>query len=313
MRILITGATGLVGRAITTLCLEKGYQVNYLTTSKKKLRNAEAYRGYYWDPATSTIDTACFQDVDIVINLAGAPIAKRWTSAYKKEILRSRVNALQTLYKGLKETAVLPTRLLSASAIGVYPDSPRNYYHEDEEASANSFLGEVVVEWEKAADQFKSLGIQVTKIRIGLVLSMQGGALPAMVQPVKMYAGAAFGSGEQWQSWIHVEDLAALFLHLAEEELDGVYNGVSPNPVPQKKLLQEIARILDRPMWMPAIPAGVLRLLLGQMSAVLLESQRVSAKKTEASGFVFSYCNLRPALEDLLMSHKKSRLPEEPA
>lgn len=309
MRLLITGATGLVGRAIVKKCLDRGIEVNYLTTSKHKLDRIEGCRGFYWDPSNSEMDLSALQGVDAIINLAGSTIAKRWTRAYKKQVLQSRTASLNTLYEGVKRTDAPVYSLVSASAIGVYPSSQTNYYQEDHQKNADTFLGKVVTAWEAAADQFNTLDISVAKVRIGLVLSMKDGALPKMAYPVRNYAGAAFGSGEQWQSWIHIDDLAEIFLHMVSGELSGVYNGVAPNPVTQNKLINGIAQTLKKPLWMPNVPKWIIAFILGEMSTILLESQRVSSKKTEATGFHFKFPNLLPALENLL--NKKSRIPEE--
>ncbi|WP_338039319.1 epimerase [Maribacter litopenaei] len=212
MKILITGATGLVGTELVSQCLTKGHEVNYLTTSKDKLESKTNYKGFYWNPKKGEIDIRCFEGVSTIVNLAGASISKRWTTSYKDQILQSRIDSLDTLYRSLNQ---LPshsvTSIISASAIGIYPDSLSNYYEESEEQIDNSFLGKVVLAWEEKADEFKKLGLLVSKIRTGLVLSNRGGALPRMAQPVKYYAGAAFGSGQQWQSWIHLSDLARMF------------------------------------------------------------------------------------------------------
>lgn len=300
MRILISGATGLVGSHITQLCKEKGIAVNYLTTSKEKIENQPQNQGFFWDPAAGEIDVACFKDVDAIIHLAGATVAKRWTNSYKKEIIESRVKSAALLHKSIQNLNFKIPYFLSASAIGIYPSSYENLYFEDDKAVDDSFLGEVVVRWEKAADEFKQLGMEVSKIRIGLVLAKEGGALPKMKEPVSLNLGAAFGSGRQWQSWIHVEDLARIFMYVLDNKLSGVYNGVAPNPVTNKELMEEIASRLNKSIWLPNVPAFALKLSLGEMSRVLLASQRVSSDKIEKAGFEFKFKNLPKALEDLL-------------
>ncbi|WP_394750486.1 TIGR01777 family oxidoreductase [Spongiimicrobium salis] len=300
MRVLITGATGLVGREITRHCLKLGIAVNYLTTNKAKIVSKTDYQGFYWKPENNEIDLRCFQGVDAIINLAGASVAKKWNSMYKQQILSSRTNTLQTLYKALQKVdAYNINTIVSASAIGVYPDSLSNYYDESESEKNKNFLGEVVQTWEHEADKFTDLDIKVAKIRIGIVLSKDGGALKEMARPIKNYVGAALGSGEQWQSWIHIEDLARMFLFILENELEGVFNGVAPDPITNTKLTKEIADVLGKPLILPNVPKFVLKTILGEMAAVVLGSQRVSSKKIEGEGFIFNFRNICLALNNL--------------
>lgn len=299
-RVLITGATGLVGQEIVKQCHAKNIAVNYLSTSKNKLQNEHDYKGFYWNPESNEIDISCFEGVEIVINLAGASIAKRWTESYKKEILSSRLQSLNLLYNTIQEHNISIKQLVSASAIGIYPDSNTNYYEETFNDFGTGFLTKVTTQWEAAALQFKNLNINTSLIRIGIVLSSNGGALPKLVKPIKNFVGTALGKGSQWQSWIHIEDLAHLFLFIVERNLQGIFNGVAPNPVKQRELVNAIGKTVKRPIILPKIPSFVLKLLLGDMSAVVLESQRVSSQKTENLGFQFKYHHLQPALEDLL-------------
>lgn len=302
MRVLITGATGLIGSAITDLCHEKGISVNYLTTDKSKIKSEINYRGFYWEPKTNKIDVSCFEGVAAIINLAGSGIAKRWTKSYKKEILSSRVDSLKTLYTALKNLNLEESiSFISASAIGIYPNSLSNFYTEEETSFDSSFLGDVTEIWEKEIDKFHLLKCTVTKIRIGLVLSSEGGALPKMADAVRRYLGASFGSGRQWQSWIHVNDLARLFLYVVENRLSGVYNGVAPNPVTNTKLVKELAKVLNKPLFLPNIPQFVMRPILGEMSCLLYVSQRVSSKKIEKEGFNFKFNNICKALENIYL------------
>ncbi|RNC86764.1 MAG: TIGR01777 family protein [Winogradskyella sp.] len=300
MKVLITGATGLVGREIVKLCHEQDIAVNYLTTSKSKLSNSSNYRGFYWNPSNKEIDTACFDGVDTVINLVGASISKRWTTSYKKEVLESRTETAKLLKKTITEHKFPVKHIVSASAIGIYPSSFIDYYEEDFSIVSDTFLGEVVEQWESAVDDFNSLGLKVCKLRIGLVLAKDGGALPEIVKPIKLSAGAAFGNGEQWQSWIHLSDLAELFMYAVNEELTGVYNAVAPNPVTNSELTKMTAKVLNKSLILPNIPKFAMKLALGEMHILLFESQRVSSEKIQREGFEFKFSNLQPALRDLL-------------
>lgn len=300
MRILITGATGLIGKQIVKECHKNDIDVNYLTTSKTKIQTASNYQGFYWNPDSGEIDKDCFKNVSAIINLAGATISKKWTEDYKKIILSSRINSLNTLHKALSEVDTsLMVSLVSASATGIYPSSFTNFYEEDSTFEIESFLAEVVEAWESAAEKFTSFDFNVAKIRIGLVMSNQGGALPEMVKPIKLYAGAPFASGQQWQSWIHINDLARLFLFAVSQELKGVFNAVASNPVTNEKLTLKVADTLGKKIILPNIPAGVLKFMLGEMSTLLLDSQRVCNKKILQEGFVFKYQNVCNALDPL--------------
>jgi len=300
MRVLITGATGLIGQEIVKLCHEEGIDVNYLTTQKSKIKGENHYKGYYWNPSINEIDTTCFKNVDAIIHLAGASVSKRWTANYKNTILESRKDSTRLLINSLKGEAHNVKQVVSASAIGVYPDSLTNYYDEGFKEVSDSFLGQVVKVWEQEVDGFSKLGITVSKIRIGLVLSNKGGALQEIIKPVKLGLGTAFGTGKQWQSWIHIGDLANMFLYILTKNIMGVYNGVAPNPVTNKELTKTAASVLSRPLFMPNIPKFFMKRVLGDMHILLFESQRVSSKKIEANGFYFKYNYIEPALRDLL-------------
>lgn len=300
MTVLITGATGLIGSEIVSQCHKQNITVHYLTTSKDKLSSEPIYKGYYWDPDKGTIDNACFKNVDAIINLAGASISNRWTSSYKRVIMESRLQSLQLLKDSLSKMQHEVKHIISASAIGIYPDSLTNYYEENYPQTSQTFLGEVAQQWESKVDEFSELHLKVSKIRIGLVLSDKGGALPQIVKPIEIGAGAAFGKGTQWQSWIHIEDLAKIFMFVMKHQLEGTYNGVAPNPVVNTDLTKMVAKAVEKPLFLPNIPKFLMQLILGEMHILLFESQRVSSKKIEEQGYHFEYSNLQPALEDLL-------------
>ena len=298
--ILITGATGLVGKALVKECLSKGFNIHYLTTSKSKISSKKNYKGFYWNPQLDQIDPKCFEGVSTVINLAGSSIAQRWTKVSKSTILSSRKNALELLYSTI-ETHKFPIKhVISASAIGIYPDSKTRYYKEDFQGTDASFLRTVVRSWEGALKSFNSLGVLTTALRIGIVLDANEGALPKISGPIKGYIGSALGSGEQWQSWIHIDDLVSIFLFILESEIEGVFNAVAPNPVQQKDFVKSVAKVLKRPLFFPNVPEIVLNFALGEMSAIALESQRVSAQKIQNLGFEYKYHELDAALNHLL-------------
>jgi hypothetical protein len=238
--------------------------------------------------------------VDSIIHLAGATVAKRWTSKYKQEIIESRILSSNVLFKALKDNPHSVKQIVSASAIGIYPDSLTKNYTEENADIDESFLGKVVMKWEESVNKFKLLNIKVTKIRTGLVLSTKGGALPEMLKPINMGIGSPFGSGKQVQSWIHINDLVELYLFAVQNELNGAYNAVAPNPVTNKKLTQEIAAVVKKPLFMPNIPKFLMALVLGEMHTILFASQNVSSDKIEEEGFKFQYKQLDKALINLL-------------
>lgn len=298
-KVLITGATGLVGKEIVKLCHAQNIAVHYLTRSKSKIETKDNYKGFYWDYKKREIDSTCFEGVDTIIYLAGATVSKRWTPTYKNEIIESRVETTKFLLESLKDQNHNVQQLIAASAIGIYPDSITNYYDAETTEVSSSFLGQVVQQWEAAVDAFTALNIKVAKVRIGLVLSQKGGALAQIVKPVKLGFGAAFGSGKQWQSWIHIQDLSRIFMFVMQHRLEGIYNGVAPNPVTNTELIKSIANALNRPYFLPNFPKRLMCIFLGEMHSLLFESQRVSSKKMEMSGFEFKYHHLQPALQDL--------------
>jgi len=300
MKYLITGATGLVGTSLVHALLDRGVEVNYLTTQVTGKSRFSKAREFHWDPINGLMDSRALEGVSVVIHLAGASIAKPWTKTYKKEILDSRVEGLNVLAQAIKEGHFPVVKLVAASATGIYPSDLEQVYTEESTAVAQDFLGEVVHRWEAAADQFNKQGIEVVTCRFGLVFSLSSGSLPAMVAPVRWGIGSALGNGQQWQSWIHLGDLTKLLIWCAAEAPSGVYNAVAPNPLRQIDLAHSIARCLHKPFWAPAVPSFVLKLILGERSALVLSSQRVSADKVIRAGFVFDFPEISSALTDLL-------------
>lgn len=291
----------MVGTALMQELQRQHIPFAYLSTSREKLVDRHGGKGFYWNPSLGEIDMNAMDGITHILNLAGANVAKRWTPAYKKEILQSRIETAETLKKAIGEVgAESIEKYVSASGIAIYPSSRTRLYTEELDEPASGFLSEVVQAWEAAAMAIQDAGVPVSILRIGLVLSREGGAFPKILQPIKFGVGAAFGNGEQWQSWIHIQDLVAMFRYVLEEDLPGVYNAAAPNPVSQEKLVRAMAEVAGMPLWLPPIPAFVLKLAMGEMSSVLLESQRVSSQKIQQSGFEFRFTNIRNAVSDLL-------------
>ena len=299
-KVLITGATGLIGSELVKQCHDAGIDVNYLTTSNDKIKKSKNYSGFLWNPEKNEIDIKAFEGVTAIINLVGATIAKRWTDDYKKVIIDSRVNSADLIFKTLQNIEHEVVHFISASGINIYPESKTKLYTEESEEVGNDFLAEVVVAWENAAGKFKKLGMEVSKVRTGMVLAREDGALPQLIKPIKLGFGAPLGDGNQWQSWIHIEDIAKIYLFIMVNQLEGKFNAVAPNPVQNKKLTKLIATQLEAPLWMPNVPGFTLKLALGEMSTLVLDGQLVSSKKIEDLGYHFKFYNIESALQDLL-------------
>lgn len=302
MRILITGATGLVGTELTKLLLQNGVSIHYLTLSQdqKSTFDGSDCVGFYWNPEQGIIDENCLLGVDAIIHLAGATIAKRWTNKQKQAIIESRILSSNVLFKAVKENPNQVRQIVSASAIGIYPDSHSTVYTEDSTAVDPGFLAHVVVKWEESVDKFKLLNIKVCKIRTSTVFAKEGGALPVMAKPIKIGFGAAFGNGKQIQSWIHVHDLARLYYFAVLNEWEGIYNATSPHPISNEAQTKLIAKILHKPLWLPNIPRFVMKLALGEMHDLLFNDKNVSAQKVISAGFTFGFPDPESALRDTL-------------
>jgi uncharacterized protein (TIGR01777 family) len=299
MKILITGATGLIGSELVKLLLSKNHSVHYLTTSNDKINEEPNYKGFYWNPQEGKIDERCIDGVDAVVHLAGANIAQRWTNKYKQEIIESRTLSSELLFNLIKKTPNQVRQLISASGTAIYPESISQVYDETTTESEDSFLSNVVKKWEESVDTFQVLGIKVCKLRTGIVLSNKGGALPEMVKPINLGFGGAMGTGKQIQSWIHITDLVAMYYFAIEKQLEGIFNAVSPHPVSNQELTKVIAKTLKKPLWLPNIPEFVMNLILGEMSYLLFSSKNLSSIKITNSGFQFQFPKIDKAINDL--------------
>ena len=302
MKVLITGATGLIGKVLTEKFFSTGIKVNFLTTKKSKIHSTKGASGFYWNPAKKKIDLKCFDGVDSIIHLAGSRISKPWTKSNKKDILSSRIDSTRLLFLSLKNNieSFHIKSIVSASAIGIYPSEFKKTQTEKTNSATNSFMERVVVAWEKEIENFSSFNIPVAKIRIGLVLSFSGGVLKALKIPTNLGLGTYFGNGEQGQPWIHIHDLVEIFFKAYKDNWDGIFNGVAPNPVSQEKLTKTLAKSLKRPFFLPPIPTFLLKNLIGEMSHLVLDSHWVSSQKIIDKGFNFKYENIESAIKDLV-------------
>lgn len=293
--ILLAGGTGLIGRRLSELLRTQGHTVRNLTRSPK------GEGQFAWNPASGALDEAALRDVDAVINLAGAGIAdRRWTTARKRELIESRVQSGWTLRNAFERTGHRPRVYLSASAIGYYGNSGERQMIESDAPVDRSFMVECCRQWESAADEIARLGIRTIKMRIGVVLDKAGGALPEFVKPLRFGLGAYFSDGQAWYSWIHTDDVCRLFIWGMENpEINGVFNAVAPHPVRNRDLLKAIVKARRRPALLVPAPGFALRLVLGEMAAVVLNSNRVDSGKAIESGFQFQYPDLEGALAQI--------------
>lgn len=300
MKILITGATGLIGKKLTSDLLSKGYSVNYLTTRNSQIKSSNKINGYYWNPEKEIIDLECFKNVDTIINLAGSNIAKRWSRSNKLQILKSRTQSLNLLKDSILKNNLNIKKIISASAIGIYPSSFDRAYTENDNLISSSFLGKVVSEWELAVNSFNDLKIEIAIVRIGLVLSKDGGILSKSLFPIKFGVGSFFGSGMQWQSWIHIQDISNIFCHILKNDLVGIFNGTSPNPITNKEFTIKLSKFLNRPLIFPNLPKWLMSLILGEMHIIIFESQNITCNRLSQTKFNFKFDNFDHAIADLL-------------
>ena len=297
-KILITGASGLVGNRLTELFLQKGYQVCHLGRSKRQ----GAVPSFVWDVDKGIIEPETLTGVDVVIHLAGAGVAdKRWTESGKSEILESRIKSSALLFETLKKEKGTVQSFVSASAIGYYGLGLSDEVFTEESKSGSDFLARVTKQWEEGVDKISSLGIRVVKLRIGIVLSDKGGALAEMAKPIALGFGAPLGTGNQYLTWIHLDDLCEMFIKAANDQtMNGVYNAVSPEWVTNIEMTKTIAKVLKKPLWLPPIPGFVLRIILGEMADIVLNGSKVSSDKIQKTGIKFQYTKLENALKNLL-------------
>ncbi|MFL5731173.1 MAG: TIGR01777 family oxidoreductase [Cytophagaceae bacterium] len=297
--VLITGGTGLVGSRLTEMLQEKGYEVSLLSRGKGK----GTIKTYQWDLSKGTIDPEAISNADYIINLAGAGVFdEKWSKSFKEEIIKSRTDAISLIASKLKSSAHHVKAFVSASAIGLYGNDTGDTLIREDHPAGKDFLSEVVTKWESAADQIESLGVRTVKIRIGIVLSGKGGALPKMAAPVAKGAGTAIGTGKQFVSWIHIDDICGMFIKAIEDEaMKGAYNAVAPEPLTNQALTDAIAKEYGKSIHLPNVPAFALKFLLGSEKAmVVLGGNKVSPEKIVKQGYQFKFPDINSALKNLL-------------
>ena len=305
--VLITGGTGLVGKALTRALVKKGYKVIILTRNAGGKKHQEQVQYAAWNVSNQQIDMAALWEADYIIHLAGAGVVeKKWTAAYKKEIQESRTESSRLIIDALKNNPDSyrdkVKAIISASAIGWYgaDTEPVKPFTEDDAAN-DSFLGQICKLWEESIEPVTALGKRLVKFRIGIVLSNDGGALVEFKKPLRFGVAAILGNGKQIVSWVHIDDLCNLFIAgIENENLSGSYNAVAPNPVSNKVLTLTLAKAMKGKFYIPMqVPAFVLKIMMGQRSIEVLKSTTVSCNKIQDAGFEFTFKTIETALEDL--------------
>ncbi|MDR4975030.1 TIGR01777 family oxidoreductase [Bacillus toyonensis] len=297
MKIAISGGTGFIGKYLSTFFIQKGYTV-YILTRKNKIETSNPNLQYVqWTPDLPTFPLS---SIDIVINLAGESINSRWTKKQKEAILNSRIQATRGLIKQLQTLSTKPHTFINASAIGYYGTSETESFTEQQQTPGNDFLAETVFLWEQEACKARSLEIRTIYARFGVILGADGGALPKMLLPYQFYIGGTIGSGNQWLSWIHIDDVVRMIdFIIHKEEINGPLNITAPLPIRMKEFGETMATIMRKPHWLP-VPSFMLHALLGEMSILVLEGQHVLPSKAIEHGYQYTFPTIDHALQNIL-------------
>lgn len=297
-KILITGGTGLLGTAISKSLLEKGHEVCYLSRTENLSAEIKQYK---WDIAKAKIDIKAFDGVTDVVHLAGAGVAdKRWTANRKTQIADSRIASAQLLSNTIIENELPVQNFISASAIGIYGNRDDEWLYENS-APENNWLADICQQWEAATDDLTEWGIRTANVRIGLVMANNGGALAKLTTGVKLGVNPILGDGKQYYSWIHIDDLVGIFIHLLNNEnIIGPINAVAPEPVDNRTFTIAIQKAMGKKALNPKMPRLAMDLALGEMASVLFDSARVSADLIQEKGYQFKFEKIDKALTNLL-------------
>jgi uncharacterized protein len=302
--ILITGGSGMIGTRLSEILLQRGYSVSHLVRKQANAKKQNpSIKTYHWDIEKGIIDEKALLEADYVVHLAGAGIAdENWSEARKKEIIDSRTKSIDLITNTLKTIPHHIKAFISASGIGFYGADTGDEHISEQHTAGMDFVADCCIQWEAAADKIQELDIRTVKLRTGIVLSDKGGALPKLTQPVRWGVGAALGTGKQWQSWIHVDDLCELYIKtLTDERMTGFYNAVAPNPVTNYELTKLSAEVLNRPFWMPNVPAFTLKMVFGEMAIIVLGGNYILNKRIQLeTDFQYKFTEVKAALADLL-------------
>jgi len=305
MKVAITGATGFVGSRLVKRLLDQDIKVLVLTRDTNHAQKLFPFSAYpnveivAYTPNKSGSWQNQIANCEAIVNLAGSPISEgRWTSDRKQSILNSRKLTTQKIVEAIANSTIKPKVLVNASAVGYYGTS-ENAIFDENSSNGNDFLAQVCQAWEAEAQKVTEFGVRMVILRFGIVLGM-GGALGKMITPFKLFAGGPIGSGEQWFSWIHIDDMVNLILYtLKTSEMSGVYNATAPHPVRMAELSTTMGEVMNRPSWLP-VPGFAIEAMLGDGAVVVLEGQKVLPQRTLESGFKYQYPDLKPALEEIL-------------
>lgn len=298
--VVITGGTGLVGRHLIPELKQRGWKIRLLSRRANNTEGNDAV--FRWDPLNGYIDPAALRGVSHVVHLAGEPISGgRWTKQRKDLILRSRVEGAKLLLQAFSEANSRPDVFVSASGTGWYGMVTDEKLHTEDEPAAADFLGQTCRQWEAAADAFLSTGSRVVKLRTGIVLAADGGALPVMALPVKLFAGCLLGSGKQQMPWIHIDDLCRMYAEALENKTwNGAYNAVATEHCTHREFMQAIAKALHRPLWPIRIPGWLLKILLGEMAGLITAGSSISNKKIKNQSGLQLKSDLNQAVKEIL-------------
>lgn len=294
--VLITGGNGLIGKPLSQALLEQGHQVSHLSRQPGSVPGVTTYR---WDVAHQQIDAHCLDGVDTIIHLAGADIASDpWTPQRKQELISSRTESIRLIYKLMQQQPHLVRSVISASGIVYYGDRGNDLLTEESSPSTD-FLADCTSQWEAAVDEGKAMNLRVVKFRTGVVLTKEGGALPALAQPVQSGYGAPIGNGNQWVSWIHLQDVVGLYLlAVNQSSLEGTFNQTAPIPVTNRQLVAALADQFDKSLWMPATPRFLLKVIMGERSSFVLNSTKAIPSALLQQQYTYTY----PAIGEALSS-----------